>query len=157
MAVSLGPAGGSNGGRRPVDAELNLVPFIDLLVCCICFLLLVTVFVQMSRVETQISKPGKITERRAPPPPSTKVTVLVSTDGYTLTTGLARQDIPRAGTHYDDATLARALRTVACAARARVTVAVADGVSYRQLVGAMDVALISGFSTIKISDATLHL
>ena len=25
------------GGKKPLDAELNLVPFIDLLSCCISF------------------------------------------------------------------------------------------------------------------------
>ena len=44
--------GGSNGGRKSTF-ELNLVPFIDVLSTCICFLLITTVFLQIGTVDTQ--------------------------------------------------------------------------------------------------------
>ena len=40
----------SGGGRRSVDAELALVPMIDLLVCCITFLLLTAAWSLMHRM-----------------------------------------------------------------------------------------------------------
>lgn len=44
--------GGSSGGRK-TTFELNLVPFIDVLSTCICFLLITTVFLQIGTVDTQ--------------------------------------------------------------------------------------------------------
>ena len=49
MGVSM-PAPQS-GRKKPVDAELNLVPFIDLLVCCICFLLITAVWTKMAQLQ----------------------------------------------------------------------------------------------------------
>ncbi len=43
-------AGDNKGGRRAVDAELNLIPFIDLLSTLILFLLLTVVWVQISQM-----------------------------------------------------------------------------------------------------------
>jgi biopolymer transport protein ExbD len=47
-----------NGGKRPLDAELNMVPMIDLLMCCITFLLLTAVWSTMSRLPVNASLPG---------------------------------------------------------------------------------------------------
>lgn len=44
---------GGNGGRRKSSFDLNLVPFIDVLSTCICFLLITTVFLQVGTVDTQ--------------------------------------------------------------------------------------------------------
>jgi uncharacterized membrane protein len=43
----------AKGGRRPVDAAINLVPFIDLLSCCISFLLITAVWVNLGRMPEQ--------------------------------------------------------------------------------------------------------
>src|SRR5690348_2808591 len=51
--VSL-PGGGK--GKRSLDTEVNLVPFIDLLSMCICFLLMTAVWVQMQVVQVKQSK-----------------------------------------------------------------------------------------------------
>jgi len=40
-------SGGSRGGKKGVNFELNLVPFIDVLSVCICFLLVTTVFMSL--------------------------------------------------------------------------------------------------------------
>ena len=45
----------SSGGRRSLDAEINLVPFIDLLSACICFLLMTAVWIQISTVQVKQS------------------------------------------------------------------------------------------------------
>lgn len=45
----------SSGGRRSLDAEINLVPFIDLLSVCICFLLMTAVWTQISTVQVKQS------------------------------------------------------------------------------------------------------
>jgi biopolymer transport protein ExbD len=49
-------SGGSTGGRRKsLDAEVNLVPFIDLLSMCICFLLMTAVWVQIGTLQVKQS------------------------------------------------------------------------------------------------------
>ena len=54
MAVS-GIGAGSSGRRRSLDAEVNLVPFIDLLSMCICFLLMAAVWTQLNSVQVKQS------------------------------------------------------------------------------------------------------
>lgn len=39
-----------NGRRRSLDAEINLVPFIDLLSMCICFLLMTAIWVEIGSI-----------------------------------------------------------------------------------------------------------
>jgi biopolymer transport protein ExbD len=46
---------GSDGRRKSLDAEINLVPFIDLLSMCICFLLMTAVWIQIGAVQVKQS------------------------------------------------------------------------------------------------------
>jgi len=57
MSVSVTSGGsGSRGGRkRSLDAELNLVPFIDLLSMCICFLLITAVWIEIGSLQVKQS------------------------------------------------------------------------------------------------------
>ncbi|MGZ3721552.1 MAG: biopolymer transporter ExbD [Bdellovibrionales bacterium] len=43
----------SSGRRKSLDAELNLVPFIDLLSMCICFLLMTAVWMEIGGVNVK--------------------------------------------------------------------------------------------------------
>lgn len=45
-------------GRRSVDREINLVPMVDLLVCCISFLLITAVWSHSTRLEARGDVPG---------------------------------------------------------------------------------------------------
>src|SRR5271168_4330259 len=42
-----------NGRRKSLDAELNLVPFIDLLSMCICFLLMTAVWMEIGALQVK--------------------------------------------------------------------------------------------------------
>lgn len=54
------------GGKKDLNAELNLTPFIDLLSTCVCFLLVTAVWIEIGTVEikqshgTEASAPKKI-------------------------------------------------------------------------------------------------
>lgn len=50
--ASVGPTP-SSGRRKSLDAELNLVPFIDLLSMCICFLLMTAVWMEIGGVNVK--------------------------------------------------------------------------------------------------------
>ena len=56
MGVSI-ESGGK--GRKGVDAELNLIPFIDLLSVCILFLLMTAVWVQISKMSAMAQPSGE--------------------------------------------------------------------------------------------------
>lgn len=50
--------GGGHGKRRTLDSEINMVPFIDLLMVTISFLLITAVWTQMSRINADAQVPG---------------------------------------------------------------------------------------------------
>lgn len=51
--ASAGGGTPSNSKRRSLDAELNLVPFIDLLSTCICFLLMTAVWMEIGSLQVK--------------------------------------------------------------------------------------------------------
>ena len=55
MASIGGGSGFGSGRKRSLDAEINLVPFIDLLSMCICFLLMTAVWTQLGSVQVKQS------------------------------------------------------------------------------------------------------
>jgi len=151
MGMAAVPAGDGRG-KKHLDAELNLVPFIDLLICCICFLLITAVWVQVSHVEANLRSAGQGLQARAP---SRSVTLLVGEEGYTLSVGAQRLSIPKQGRVYAEARLAAHLAELSAAPAApapRLTIASEDGVAYRHLIRAMDLALDQGFHGISLSD-----
>src|SRR6266850_989964 len=58
---------GGKGGRRAVDSEINMIPMIDLLVCCISFLLITAVWSHMARIDSNALVPGEPGVPAAPP------------------------------------------------------------------------------------------
>jgi biopolymer transport protein ExbD len=49
---------GAKGGRRSTDSEINLIPMIDLFICCISFLLITAVWSQMARINANAQVPS---------------------------------------------------------------------------------------------------
>ena len=152
MGVSVQTGG---AGKKPLDAELNLIPFIDLLVCCICFLLITAVWTQLAHIEVQ-QKTGGRSEVVAPQPLE-RVAVLVGDEGYTLVVGSQRQLIAMKGAAYDTTSLVTALKRVrrSVPGRSEITVAAEDGVSYKHLVRALDIARQARFVQISVRGSTL--
>jgi biopolymer transport protein TolR len=89
MGVS-DPSAGGRGGRKSVDAELNLIPFIDLLSVCILFLLMTAVWVQISGMSALSQPTGEATVRHSEVSSITEMRegrlwdVLVRTTGVTV-------------------------------------------------------------------------
>ncbi len=50
--------GGGHGGKRAVNSEIPLIPFIDFLLCLVSFLLITAVWTQMSRINADARVPG---------------------------------------------------------------------------------------------------
>lgn len=94
--MSTGGAGGG-GGKRSVNAELNLVPYIDLLSTLICFLLITAVWQQISALTTNGSNASS-SESAAPPDPNhIDLSVSVFLDRVEATAGKNMQTIANVG------------------------------------------------------------
>ena len=132
------------GGKKPLDAELNLVPFIDLLSCCIAFLLITAVWTQIAGL--QVASSGG-------PPDQQKqettidVKLLLTDKGYSLTMAGAQIDIPKINQNgtpaYDRKTLDEKLKTLKASLpdQSAITVQPEDAVAYSDLVETVDTCL----------------
>jgi biopolymer transport protein TolR len=61
--------GGGGGGKRSANAELNLVPYIDLLSVLICFLLITAVWQQIDALSTEGNN-NAASDSASPPDPN---------------------------------------------------------------------------------------
>src|SRR5919108_2907245 len=98
MAVSVQTGGKSS--RKSLNAELNLVPYIDLLTCMVAFLLITAVWTQLARLSAQQKGQGQAGEE-VPPEMQVKIVVVVGQDGFNLVVGQDQTPIPKKGTEYD--------------------------------------------------------
>jgi biopolymer transport protein ExbD len=149
--MGAGPLPPQKGGRRSLDAALNLVPFIDLLSCCIAFLLITAVWTQLARIE--VTQPAGSTLESAPP--TLELTLVMDPSGFTLSqsTGESRQIPARAG-DFDYPKLLDVLRAVKAAHpdQKALTLRSDDRIPYRQLIRAMDTAIAADLPSISVAD-----
>ena len=134
------------GGKKALDAELNLVPFIDLLSCCISFLLITAVWTQIAGL--QVASSG------GPPEPLQKqentidVKLMLSDKGYSLSMAGGTVEIPKVPAKdgalaYDRKALEEKLKTLKTSLpdQTAITVQPEDSVAYADLVETVDTAL----------------
>jgi biopolymer transport protein ExbD len=142
---------GSAGGKRPVDHEIPLVPFIDLLLCCVMFLLVTAVWSQMGRFSTPIEQ-GHADATVEPPDGPTLQLHLVQ-DGFVLGSSLGdHQELPReSGLTQLHASLSTLRHQQP--AEAAMEVSVDDGISYDRLIEALDVLSGEGFHDVAVREA----
>lgn len=90
--------GEHRSGRRSVDHDLPLVPFIDFMICLIAFLLVTAVWTQMSRINATGQAPGQ--DGTKPHEPQKELHVVASAGAFDLRwqqgrTVLDTQRVPR--------------------------------------------------------------
>ena len=129
------------GGKKALDAELNLVPFIDLLSCCISFLLITAVWTQIAGL--QVSSSGGPPEQQTQKEATIDVKLLLGDKGYQLTMAGANLDIPKLNGAFDRKTLAEKLKTLKTSLpdQTAITVQPEDAVAYSDLVETVDTAM----------------
>ena len=141
--------GGGHGGKKSVDSEVPLVPFIDLLLCCIMFLLVTAVWNKLARISANQQQPGQEAPMDAPPPEDTiKLYLQVQNSGYVLaSTAGDRIQIPKSGDRFDLEELRNKLRERKRLEPNRTDIIVApeDGVQYSDVVSSMDMVVGEGF------------
>jgi hypothetical protein len=68
--------GGEGGKKRATNAEINMIPFIDLLMVTIAFLLITAVWVTNSRINSNTEVPSQNNEERPEKPEEVRVLFL---------------------------------------------------------------------------------
>jgi biopolymer transport protein TolR len=152
MGVSVDTGG--KGGKKSVNAELNLVPYIDLLTCMVAFLLITAVWSQLARLEAHQKGQGQAGED-TPPDKVFKLVVLVNDSGFNLVADQDQQPIPKKGDSYDYEKLGDELKKIkdTHADKTDIQVASDDSIHFEILVKTMDTALSSRFPDISLIDS----
>lgn len=152
MSVSVDTGG--KGGKKSLNANLNLVPYIDLLTCMVSFLLITAVWTQLARLQTQQKGQGAAGEE-TPPELQVKVVVLVNQEGFNLVVGQEQTPIPKKGADYDFERLAAELKKAKDAHPDKndAQVASEDTIKFDTLVRAMDTAMQQRFPDISLIDS----
>lgn len=148
-SIDVGP---SRGGKKAVDSNIPLIPFIDLLLCCVMFLLVTAVWNQLASLDAMQDVPGQGPDEL--PPEQLRLALQLRSDGYVLSSTAGDQiAIPKVGDAYDLAGLRARLGAYhdADPNRRDLTVWADDGVAYDSLVQAMDVATAQGFVRLSVS------
>jgi biopolymer transport protein ExbD len=154
--------GGGHGKRkkRALDATINVVPAIDLLSCCISFLLFTAVWTQISRL--QAAPVGNGAPADVVPAKTLTVTLTMGNAGYVLATSAGAQiEIPAAGRTpeggplFDMKGLAERLKKLKSEFpdQAAITVAADDAVLYADLVHTIDACVGAGLANVSVMGA----
>jgi biopolymer transport protein ExbD len=152
--------GGGKKKKKSLDAVINVVPAIDLLSCCISFLLFTAVWTQISRLQVQQLGTG------APEPTVTEqqktlmVTLAVGERGFNLSTSSGTTlDIPALGRgpagelRFDLKLLGEKLKQLKgdYPDTSAITVSAEDTVSYGDLVQVIDACVGSGLPAVSVT------
>ena len=152
MGVSV--ESGGKSGKKPLNADLNLVPYIDLLTCMVAFLLITAVWSQLARLNVHQKGQGQAGED-TPPEKVFKLIVLVNGEGFNLVADQDQQPIPKKGESYDFEKLADELKKIkdTHADKNDIQILSEDAIKFETLVKTMDVALTNRFSDVSLLDA----
>jgi biopolymer transport protein TolR len=144
MGVSL-PGG---GGKRGLDFDINLVPFIDLLSCLISFLLVTAVWTQLARIDVNQPMPNQNNEETEPPVEPVEARILIDKEGYLVhlphETLARRIAIDADGITYKRWELAEGLKKMKEAKpndTIKIKFASTDDARYKEYIGVLDVCL----------------
>lgn len=163
MAVSSVPG---KGGKRSLDVEMNLVPFIDLMSCLITFLINTAVWIEIGKIDVE-NKVGIGSGEGEKPADEAMLSLVVRKDGFVVGAkwGVKNPDgsiLPQETVEpirktpvdtYDWAELKKKLKDLKGKFKAKVDILVKseDRVEYSTFIQAMDECLIADFPNISVS------
>ena len=153
MSVSVDTGG--KGGKKSVNADLNLVPYIDLLTCMVSFLLITAVWSQLARLEAHQKGQGQAGETETPPEKQLKLVVVVNSEGFNVVADQDQQPIPKKGTEYDYEKLGTELNKLKDSHPDKTDIQIAseDQIKFEVLVRTMDTALTARYPDLSLIDA----
>src|SRR5436305_7747953 len=145
---------GGQHGRKSVNADLNLVPYIDLLTCMVAFLLITAVWSQLARLNVHQKGQGQAGED-TPPEKVFKLIVLVNGEGFNLVADQDQQPIPKKGEAYDFEKLGDELKKIKDSHPDKTDIQVAseDTIKFETLVKTMDAAMTARFPDVSLIDS----
>ncbi len=146
----------SGNNNRSANAELNLVPFIDLMSVLITFLLITAVWSQVSMIQIGSSIYGKQSAADTPPPPpkaDIPLRIDVKSTGFRVIIGKDTKNIPKVGGDYDSRGLLAELKKIKgdYNDKTDAVITVDDEVNYEFLILGMDMLIQGGFPSISVS------
>jgi biopolymer transport protein TolR len=144
MSVSIEPQG--KGGKKSLTAELNLVPYIDLLTCMVAFLLITAVWSQLAQLSINQKGPGGDQDES---PPMAKIAVVVGQDGINVVVNQDREVVPDKQGEPDFVALGALLKK-AKGQFPDVQIASEDSVLFDRLTGVMDTTIAAGFPAVSV-------
>ena len=159
MAGGGMPEEGGKRKKRSLDAVINVVPAIDLLSCCITFLLYTAVWTQISRLQVQQLGTGAPEPTTVEQKQTLLVTLAMGERGYNISTSVGTSvDIPTLGRdadgkiRFDLKALGDHLKTLKgnYPDAAAITVQAEDTVSYGDLVQVIDSAVGAGLVAVTV-------
>jgi biopolymer transport protein ExbD len=157
MAASVG-----TGDKKSVNVDLNIIPFIDLMSCLTCFLLITAVWVNIAQLNIQPK--GKTRDQAQVQQDDEHVTLSVLVQSDKIWVGLSRvnefQEIPKKADDQDWDKLETTLKDHKASAfftdRSDIEIAAesttAAPVKYQDVIHAMDLAVKVGFIDVGLSD-----
>jgi biopolymer transport protein ExbD len=154
MGGGGGPAP-SKGGKKALDAAINLVPFIDLLSCCLSFLLITAVWTQLARMNVTQKGQGAAGSESEVKEQTVQLTLFINQDGYDFAKSTGENtNIPKKGDDYDYTRLADVLKEAKAAYPDKndIQIKADDAVIYNKIIHTMDIALSSKFSDVSLGD-----
>jgi biopolymer transport protein ExbD len=148
MSVSVEPQG--KGGKRSLNASLNLVPYIDLLTCMVAFLLITAVWTQLAQLKLSQRVPG--TEDGKDEKPMAKIAVVVGDDNLNVVVNQDREVVPDKNGQPDWDILSTLLKKAKSQFPDKddVQIASVDSVVFGRLTGVMDTTIAAGFPAVAL-------
>ena len=152
--------GGGKRRKKSLDAVINVVPAIDLLSCCITFLLYTAVWTQISRLQVQQLGTGAPEVEQTEQQKQLLVTLAIGERGFNLSTSAGLSlDIPSLGrgqdgiVRYDLKVLGDKLKQLKSEnpETAAVTVSAEDTVNYGDLVQVIDACIGAGLVSVAVT------
>jgi biopolymer transport protein ExbD len=136
--------GGGHGGKKGVNQEIPLIPFIDLLLCCVMFLLVSAVWNQFARLEANQQVPGQSASDEAPEDPPQRLILQIQQTGFVLGSSAGDSEtIEKLGDDYDFVELRKKLQHQKLNVfpnKNDIVIAPENGVFYKSVIATMDVA-----------------
>ncbi len=146
--------------KKALDAVINVVPAIDLLSCCISFLLFTAVWTQIARLQVQQLGTGAPEPTVTDPQKTLMVTLAMGERGFALATSSGTSiDIPTLGRgpageiRFDLKSLGEKLKQLKSdyPDTSAVTVSAEDTVSYGDLVQTIDACIGAGLAGVSVT------
>jgi biopolymer transport protein TolR len=159
MAGGMDLGTSSKGGKKNLDAALNLVPFIDVMAVTIIFLIMSAVWTQLGRL--QVSQSGQnASEENTPPPTTQPITMLITEKELKLSVGGSALDpIPVITDEKGKLDVVKLIAKLAELKTAQpeqnaITLQTEDSVKYDILVQLIDTCVGNKFPSISVSPAS---